>query len=376
MGNDSINRKIYIRTDGNQAIATGHFTRCLSIAAALHNIEILPCFIVSDEESHKLLAKLHDSLFSDTFFPLNTHILKTAYYDKPEQELDELYSFFNNTDPTADNNRKCVLLLDSYFVTENYLSTMRKICKIAYIDDLRSFDYPVDLLINYDIIPEKLMNDYLKAYKNSGKLLLGAAYTPLRPQFQDKKSSPVHPVRDILLTSGGSDPLNFIPMIAEKLISEFTSFNIHIVVGTLFQNIDILEALSRKNDRIILHYHVTDMASLMLTCDLAVSAAGTTLYELCALALPAISFSMAENQISMAEIFDELNAVFYAGNIVGNSPSVCQNICMYINNFLSERDLLKKQQQHMSSLIDGKGASRIAHALSRLCNISNISLES
>ena len=366
MGNDSIIRKIFIRTDGNKTIATGHLTRCLSISSALYNIGILPYFIVSDEESHELLTRLHNSLFSDTFFPLNIHILKTACYNNPEQELDELRNFLNNITSVNFNNERQVLLLDSYFVTEVYLTAINKICRTAYIDDLRSFDYPVDFLINYDIIPERLMNDYRKSYKRPGKLLLGAAYTPLRPQFMDKKSSPKQPVKDILLTSGGSDPLQFIPMIAWKLISEFTSVNIHIVVGTLFQNMDTLETLSKNNDRIILHYHVTDMASLMLKCDLAISAAGTTLYELCALALPAISFSMAVNQIPMAEIFDEIKAVFYAGNILEDSSSVCENICTYVMKFLSQKELLKKQQKHMTALIDGKGASRIALALSKL----------
>mgnify|MGYP002226996556 CR=1 FL=1 len=49
-----------------------------------------------------------------------------------------------------------------------------------------------------------------------------------------------------------------------------------------------------------LYEHVAQMAELMQRCDLAVSAAGTTLFELCSAGTPAVSFTMADNQFTTA----------------------------------------------------------------------------
>ena len=60
MGTDSV---IYIRTDGNSKIATGHFVRCLCIAEALETLGKQVCFLVSDTDSADLLRELSVSIF-------------------------------------------------------------------------------------------------------------------------------------------------------------------------------------------------------------------------------------------------------------------------------------------------------------------------
>ena len=78
MGTDSI---IYIRTDGNSKIATGHFVRCLCIAEALENLGKRVCFLVSDTDSADLLQDLSSSIFQGYSFAFDVKILETAVYD-------------------------------------------------------------------------------------------------------------------------------------------------------------------------------------------------------------------------------------------------------------------------------------------------------
>ena len=147
MGADSV---IYIRTDGNTEIATGHLVRCLSIARALKkelqtagttvadSDESPITFLVSDQESKALLSGFFDCKEE---FPVR--ILETARYDDLEEELPELISLVNKCKAS-----KPILLVDSYFVTENYFLSLKDHVTLIYLDDLRSFDYPVDLVIN------------------------------------------------------------------------------------------------------------------------------------------------------------------------------------------------------------------------------------
>ena len=74
MGSDSV---IYIRTDGNSKIATGHLVRCLCIAQALESLEKSVCFLVSDEDSFSLFPG-RNCIFTSTVIRLPDRKLKKS----------------------------------------------------------------------------------------------------------------------------------------------------------------------------------------------------------------------------------------------------------------------------------------------------------
>lgn len=373
------NGMIYIRTDANSHIATGHLIRCLSIAKACLFRKKQVCFVVSDNESLSLLnGFLEDvsfiNLSKEEVKNISVHTLQTASYNDLEKELPELLAFLE-TSGCSSNTVKyngavasdarvisdAVFLLDSYYVTESYLSALNPVIKTAYIDDLKLFDYSVNLLINYDIIPGDSLPDYQNAYQNAGQLLLGGAYTPLRPQFENRSISITEKVSDILVTTGGSDPYHFCLRFLET--AKELPFTFHVVVGKLNSDKEQLLLLADTNPNVILHGNVSDMASLMEACGLAVSAAGTTLYELCALGIPTVSYTMADNQLISASAFDKENVIPYAGDIRSDYDSVLTNIVNFVTE-MSE-NVLKRKSAHetMHRLVTGNGSAKIADAL-------------
>lgn len=401
MGTDSV---IYIRTDGNSKIATGHFVRCLCIAEALETLGKQVCFLVSDTDSADLLRELSVSIFKGYSFSFEVKVLKTAVYDDLEPELEELNYILtktsdftvsqNSSAQTANNTfhsslpqtedtisamktehdifhgsaiKKPVILIDSYYVTPAYLNTLQTFAKVAYIDDLRAFDYPVDLVINYDVIPPSKTAEYNQAYTNAPIKLLGAEYTPLRRQFQNQEITLNNEIQSILITTGGSDPYHFTETLVSYLLSLELSVVIHVVVGKLFRDTDLLEELANKNPLVYLHYNVSDMASLMKQCDYAVSAAGTTLYELCALGIPAISFTISDNQIIMAETFAETGAVPYAGDLRKDMRSdLLSRIGTHLRTLTPDFSKRRKHHELMRQLTDGNGTMEIAKAICSL----------
>lgn len=368
---------IYIRADGNPHIASGHLMRCLSIAMACGQLGMSIHFLVSDEESLSLLKEL--SGFSDSENNYAFSQLQTASYNHLEQELPEVSGFLSAhkhdtnviSDGTAGANPKPVYFLDSYYVTPNYLDALRPYAKIVYLDDLRLFDYSVDLLVNYDVIPDSAMASYKASYQNAGRLLLGAAYTPLRPQFQDRQIAIKNQVKNILIATGGSDPCHFCLAFLRHLESRsltdlFLSSGIilHMVIGNLNTDGNLLHKYADAFPFLELHEKISDMASLMLRCDLAISAAGTTLYELCALGIPSVSFTIADNQLTAASAFEAVGAVPCAGDFRGNPKKVL----FHIIHFLEGSSYEKRKNTHkvMRGLVDGLGAMRIAQALKKL----------
>lgn len=355
MGTD---RLVYFRTDGNSHIATGHLVRCLSIADACFSLGMKVCFLVSDQESKALLQSFDPSCR----FPVR--ILETAVYDDPERELPELTVVLSDSDARVTHD-DILLFLDSYFVTEHYLSAVRAVAKVAYLDDLQLFDYPVDLLINYDVIPESRSATYQAAYQNAARILLGASYTPLRAQFTNLQPYCRDRVSNILVTTGGSDPYHFcLRLIAAFRENSFLHLcQLHVVVGRLNEDKDKLYKLADELPFLQLHENVSDMASLMTSCDLAVSAAGTTLYELCAAGVPSIGFCLADNQLTAAKTFEEAGIIPCAGDIRYSCDEALDRIMDFVTYMSENFQKRKAAHETMRQLVDGKGAMRIAKAL-------------
>jgi spore coat polysaccharide biosynthesis predicted glycosyltransferase SpsG len=366
------------------------------------------CFLVSDSESCRLLRELsntrkqsdrHPSACPDTDEHLPDSItiiqLKTAQYDNLEKELPEVISLLTSArqiSASYPDTKQIVYLTDSYFVTEKYLSSLSAFLKTAYMDDLRAFDYPVNLIINYDLIPSAELPAYQNAYRKAEHLLLGASYTPLRSQFLHRQITVKEQLTDILVTTGGSDPfhfcLGFLAHLNRRLkcnaghcqtsgISKVThsrsdaqksipvsSVTFHIVIGKLNTDREKLWQIAGSLPCLRLHENVSDMASLMGKCDMAVSAAGTTLYELCALGVPSISFTMADNQLTAAKAFDNSGTIPCAGDIRTDKEYVLQTVFHFMENCSIQKR--KAASDAMHRLVDGKGSLRIASALKEL----------
>lgn len=373
----SSNHLVFIRTDGNSQIASGHLMRCISIANACRELGMKVHFLVSDKES---ISFFQEKSFAD--FPITC--LESAAYDHLEWELPELLSLLADCD-----HQKTIFLLDSYFVTEKYLESVGKLAKTAYIDDLMLFDYPVDFLVNYDVISSRTMPAYQAAYANAGKTLLGAAYAPLRGQFQNREMPLRKQVKNILITTGGSDPFHFclyliralkemISVPSPKPFPIFEGVTFHMIIGAYYTDKEALYSLGQACPFLKLYENVTDMATLMESCDLAVSAAGTTLYELCALGVPSISFTMADNQVASANAFDESGIIPYSGDIRTSTDYAPEKILKFLTR-MSGFDIIdstpsaansyakrKIVHQTMRSFIDGKGSQKIARTMLEL----------
>lgn len=360
-------RLIIIRTDGNSKIATGHLLRCLSIADACHARSMQVVFVVSSRESEILLLSF---LSGTPFDSRNICRLTYADTDTPSRETDELFPLIDRlTQDAGCSLTDTVFLLDSYNVTNDYLEALRAKLKVAYLDDLRLFDYPADLIINYDIIPPNELSAYKAAYQNAGQTLLGGLYTPLRRQFLGRHALLREKAGNVLITTGGSDPEHFclrfagLPAQYPDLIG---NLQFHIVVGRLNTDAGALQKLASEYSYLKIHENVTDMASLMCSCDLAVSAAGTTLYELCALGIPTISFTMADNQLTNAKAFADVQAIPYAGDIRFQQDEVLHHVLRFMTDMSQNFTARKNAHEAMSKFVDDQGAARIADALLKL----------
>lgn len=346
--------RVIIRADGNKEIAMGHIMRCLSIADALQKEGAEVIFVTAGEETKQLIA---DRGFEN-------HVLGTCFREM-EEELPVFREFFQK-------NPARWILVDSYFVTENYMKELAGWCKTAYLDDMGQPVYPVSVLINYNIYGKEL--PYEKWYTEAGltqpeKYLLGCSYAPLREEFQQGLCSRVSDVvRDVLITTGGGDAVNAAGGLCHRLAEEIKQgqhqgVRYHIVCGPFSEYKKELYALAEEHSAFVIHENVTRMSELMRECDAAVSATGSTMYELCSMQLPTVCFYFAENQHRMAECFGNMTEIVNAGNITADREAVIGTLCESLRALEQDRGLRDRIRHQMAELTDSNGAARIAAEL-------------
>lgn len=330
---------LYIRVDANETIATGHVMRCLSIADAAKKLGKDTTFIMADDSAEQLVKSKG----------YKTIILHTPWNDM-DKETGKLLEIIQK-------NGISRLLIDSYQVTENYLKALSEATKVTYIDDLDKFIYPVDSLICYAAYAEKF--EYDKKYTNT-KLYLGTKYAPLRQEFCSLGKKVIRDkIEKILILSGGTDKLNVLQSILDKL-SAVNGIQIDAICGIYNPNFDILCARYKEFENIVLHRSTDKIIDYMRSADVAISAGGTTLYELCACGTPTISYIIADNQVDNATWFAEHDVIELAGD--ARKDDIGSNLSGILERY-KDREYRKMLSEKMQEMVDGYGAERIAKLL-------------
>lgn len=340
--------KIFFRADANKNIGVGHVMRCMSLADALTDNGHECVFVVSDDS---FSANIKDRGF-------RCLILGSDFRDM-ESETDRLEELMRTENPE-------LLVIDSYYVTDKYFKTVKKTIKTAYFDDVLEFAYDVDILIDYNIYADA--EDYGKLYEGMKlpRFILGPKYAPLRKEFSKGK---IKPPRDkaesVMISVGGSDPLHvadaFIKMIdASPEMKENLLFRF--VLSNMEPDIEKIRAIAEKEPWLELNVNVKDMKGLMDKSDIAVSAAGSTQYELCACGVPTINFAFADNQVPGGEKFGKEGIFLYAGDL-RTEKNFYDKVGKLLTDLYKDKKLRTKMSEKAYALTDGKGAERLAKEL-------------
>ena len=230
-------------------------------------------------------------------------------------------------------------------------------------------------MVNYNIYGKTL--GYEQDYPADTRLFLGCEYMPLRKQFRNTEYEVRERVEHILVTTGGGDSCHMALTLAERVVKlpkeKAQDLVWHIVCGPYCLDTDRLEMLAEKNRRLQIHKNVTDMSEIMKKCDIAVSAAGSTLYELCSVGVPTVGFYFAENQRRNMESFGKLTPVLNAGDFSIYPEKVLDFMEKEVEVLCGSRELRQKISFAMRHIVDGQGADRLAEELGELFGKREIS---
>lgn len=342
-----------IRADGNASIGVGHLMRCLTITDALvaAGTPIKDIVFICAQESSAMLVKERGY----GYFVCETD------YTRMEEELSILEAMFSGS------TKKQIFLVDSYYVTDYYLQELHRWGKVILLDDMQQHAFPVDAVVNYNAFASKEIYDKLYADTDT-ECHVGATYVPVRPQFLNVSYAVKDTVSNVLITTGGGDQDNIAGQILEQIYDE--KLNYHLITGRFNPHLVQLKKLERRGN-VKISYDVKDMASCMKECDIAITAGGTTIYELAAVGVPFICFSYAENQEALTEYVGAQGIAGYAGAYHKYKERTLQELREQFAELCASQEKRNTCYEKEKTMIDGQGADRLATIWSEMNRMAN-----
>lgn len=338
---------IGFRVDANEKIATGHLMRCITIALECMRKGKKCMFYLAEDKETERLAELE----------IPYRILGSKW-DDMETEITLLRNL-------VETDKLEWLVVDSYQVTRRYLELLQEKVPVLYMDDMGKDTYPISAIVHYTQWEDD--DSFSGKYeKTTVTTLWGMRYIPLRKEFTQVSSLKKQFEREesILITTGGTDTYNITGKLLQEIskYKELQNFRYQVIVGNMNENEEFLRKLAEQDGRIKLHKNIKNMGDFMKACEVAVSAGGTTLFELCALGTPTVCFSFAENQETFAKEMGRRKIMQYAGD-ARYDEEIAGNICKKLLEFVTDKSLREGYSERMKQLVDGKGAERIASFL-------------
>jgi len=329
---------IAFRVDASSDIGIGHLMRCLALSEELIKRGHI-CYF---------LTKINDDELIDIMKKNNISHQKVKIAATLEEDLDFLINFSNEKDINW-------VITDHYDLTTQYIQRIKQNnLKVLSIDDTALIHYYSDIVLNQNIGSDKL-NFSAEGYT---KFLLGPKYAIIRNELlKNEQRTERDTVKKILIMLGGTDKDNFTLKILESLKSFIKNLEFKVVIGPLnpFYN-DIKKYIKEESLKIKLIKSPENIADLYLDSDIAISAGGTTCYELAYFGIPNIIITIADNQVNIARELDKQKVSVYLGKKEEVKAKQLKN---KFNELVNNHSLQKNISQNGKKMVDGNGKERI-----------------
>jgi UDP-2,4-diacetamido-2,4,6-trideoxy-beta-L-altropyranose hydrolase len=348
---------LLIRADASTQIGTGHVMRCLALAqrwratggtAVFACCELTPALATRLENEGLQMVRLDATTGSESDA---TQTLALAARLGVKWIAADGYAFGTTWQRQVTGGAFKLLVIDDYGHAEHYFA---------------------DVVLNQNASASAALYEKREAHTC---LLLGNKYTLLREEFLSARPGPYEApsrARKILVTLGGGDPDDVTSMVIDALAS-LSDIEVTVVVGGSNPHLEKLQrAVAQHAASMRLVVNATNMPDLMAWADLAISAAGSTSWELAFFGVPSALVVVADNQLGIASSLNDAGFSLDLGRHTTTSP---QKIASTIAPFLEEAARRREMSARGRQLVDGHGARRVAAALGAPLTITLISDE-
>ncbi|CAK0770094.1 UDP-2,4-diacetamido-2,4, 6-trideoxy-beta-L-altropyranose hydrolase [Gammaproteobacteria bacterium] len=270
------------------------------------------------------------------------------------------------------------IVLDGYHFDSAYQAATRALgIPVLILDDMAHHgQYHADLLLNQNINADGLHY----SVGADTRLLLGSRYCMLRAELRATRNAIVENVKyfpkegkkeeklasrpwRLLVTMGGADHRGLSFLALQALAELGAAWEAKVVMGSAAYQSHQLCQLAAELPKVEIHTDVRDMGPLMVWADMALSAAGSTTWELACLGVPALLVVVADNQSVVARTAASIGCAIDLGEWKNLTASG-------LAHALAQLAANEQQRTAMSiagrALVDGEGATRVARIMLEL----------
>lgn len=327
---------LVVRADGGPDIGYGHLVRTGALAeTVLDRGHSVTCATTTPEVARSVHPNPVDIL------PLD-----------PARERETFPTWVREEQPD-------VVLTDSYEIDTAYQRALYRISAplVVVLDDTRH-TICADVLVNGNVYAPELDYDY---ESEEPEWCLGLDYLLLREAISTRASEDPPwrtPPERALVTMGGSDIKGTTPEVLPAF--EGTGLTVDVIVGPgvderTEQEIEC--AIAATDADLRLARDPPNLPNRMFEADLAVSATGSTSYELLALGTPTIGIPQADNQIPIAEALSDRGAMMHL-----SQPGLA-NLGDAVEQLITDTEYRRSLRESGRELVDGDGVKRVYQAL-------------
>jgi len=233
----------------------------------------------------------------------------------------------------------------------------------AYIQSLRSL---APLIVTIDDAGQGAIHADLNInvlYPAPGAIT-DLQYLALRREFQEFHESEraiSSDVRELLVTQGGSDTYGFTPRILRTFDDMALRPHCTVVLGPAFRHYgELEEAVNASTLDLTIVRNARNIVELMWQADLAITAGGLTMFELCCVGTPSLVVCGERFEVATAERLEQAGVVVNLGFGGGLDYAALPRA---VEALAADVEKRRRMGVRGRELVDGRGAERVVRLL-------------
>lgn len=284
---------IFIVTEANEYVATGHLLECVVCAEGLLGNGYAVSFWINDDADSGMKERI----------PCQFH----EYHHSVEKDYGLLTEELFRIRPKA-------VLFNLREISEVFLEALKEkiLCEtvIICIDEFGHRHLAADIIVN------PMIDSYYWNYgESSAHLFCGAEYLILPKElegYHQKEKMVNSSIQTIVITMGGVDPRNYTSDLIEIVPEYFPDAVINVVVGggnlhyeDIIRKADMNGEILHNKMMIMRNIPHAKLLKMVYDADLVFCAGGNTLHEAACIGTPAVIMPSMPHEVRTAECFEK-----------------------------------------------------------------------